>query len=73
MCLGALTLPSAFVQHGPCNSGPLPGGSIGNVWEAFGSSVNFSPGQGLKEFFVVVSVGRCKLRLYEASVPQILQ
>jgi hypothetical protein len=43
------------------------------IWRRFGSPISFVEGRGLKEFFLVVSVGRCKLKLSETSVAQILQ
>jgi hypothetical protein len=39
----------------------------------FGEPVNFFPVNGLKEFFLIASFGRCKFRLNEHSVGLILQ
>jgi hypothetical protein len=38
-----------------------------------GEHVNHFPVQGLKEFFLIVSVGRCKFKLSEYSIDFLLQ
>jgi hypothetical protein len=43
------------------------------IRQRFGEPVNYFPIQGLKEFFMVVSVGRCKYELSEYSIGMILQ
>jgi hypothetical protein len=39
----------------------------------FREPINFVPNVGLKEFFLVVSVGRCKFKLSEHSIGVIVQ
>ena len=41
---------------------------VGDLWEKFGSPVMFSDGRGLKEFFLVGSIGRCKFRRDDAVI-----
>ncbi|TVU16793.1 hypothetical protein EJB05_36948, partial [Eragrostis curvula] len=48
-------------------------GKQAEIWRRFGLPVVFSPGGGLKEFFLVISVGRCKFRLTEDSIAHLLQ
>jgi hypothetical protein len=43
------------------------------VHERYGESINFSPTSGGKEFYLLASVGNCKLRLIEQSIGLILQ
>jgi hypothetical protein len=43
------------------------------VRHLFGQPVNFFPVHGLKEIFLLVSVGRCKFQLTEISVGLLLQ
>ncbi|TVT98026.1 hypothetical protein EJB05_56695, partial [Eragrostis curvula] len=43
------------------------------IWKQFNLPVVFSHGMGLREFFLVLSVGRCKFRLTDLSVAHILQ
>ncbi|KAL6641569.1 hypothetical protein ACP70R_019750 [Stipagrostis hirtigluma subsp. patula] len=43
------------------------------IWEKFGCPVVFSEGRGLKEFFLVLSIGRCKFRITDNSVSNLLQ
>lgn len=42
------------------------------IWHRFGLPVAFSLGRGHKEFFLVVSAGRCKFRLTEEFVAHLL-
>jgi hypothetical protein len=50
-----------------------PGKGVQEVIKArFGEPVNFALDVGLKEFFLVVSVGRCKLKLSEYTIGIIL-
>jgi hypothetical protein len=39
----------------------------------YGESVNHFPIQGLKEFFLIVSVGRCKFKLSKHTIGSLLQ
>ncbi|TVT99539.1 hypothetical protein EJB05_55088, partial [Eragrostis curvula] len=48
-------------------------GQQAEILRRFGSPVNFSPGYGLSEFFLVLSVGRCKFRLTGDLIARILQ
>jgi hypothetical protein len=58
----------------PQNLNFNPGKGVQEVIKArFGEPINFAPDVGLKEFFLVASVGRCKLKLYEYSIGIILQ
>jgi hypothetical protein len=43
------------------------------IRQQFGELVNYFPIEGLKEFFMVVSVGRCKYQLSKLSVGLTLQ
>lgn len=43
------------------------------IHDHFGEYVNFFPISGLKEFFLLVLVGRCKYELNEKSIGLILQ
>jgi hypothetical protein len=43
-----------------------------DIWRRFHVPVTFVEGKGLKEFFLVVAVGRCKFKLTESSVATLL-
>jgi hypothetical protein len=56
----------------PLNLNGFTGSCLEEVWKLFGSLVTFMEGCGLKEFFLIISIGHCKLKLSDSSVAQIL-
>jgi hypothetical protein len=68
-----VTLPRYSPPLSPPSHGP-PGSMLPvGIHERLGMPVNFFPIQGLKEFFLVVLIGRCKYQLNDQLVGFLLQ